>query len=150
VALAAKTDRFGTPQLHIDWRCRPEDIRTVNVGIRLMASAFAAGGHGTLAFNCGEVEASLRREGAYGGHHIGTARMSASPRTGVVDADCRVHDVDNLFVAGSAVFATSGQANPTLTILALALRLADHLKQGLRDRVGPSVLIAPERAPLLV
>jgi choline dehydrogenase-like flavoprotein len=54
--------------------------------------------------------------------------MSDDPRTGVVDADCRVHGVPNLYVAGSSVFTTSGNATPTLTIVALALRLADHLK----------------------
>ena len=54
--------------------------------------------------------------------------MSETPRTGVVDPDCRVHDVTNLYVAGSSVFPTAGFANPTLTIVALALRLADHLK----------------------
>ena len=60
-------------------------------------------------------------------HHIGTTRMSDDPRSGVVDANCRVHATDNLYVAGASVFPTSGHANPTLTILALSLRLADHL-----------------------
>jgi choline dehydrogenase-like flavoprotein len=59
---------------------------------------------------------------------MGTTRMHADPRQGVVDADCRVHGVGNLFVAGSSVFPTGGSANPTLTIIALALRLADHLQ----------------------
>ena len=88
------------------------------------------------------------RFGAYGGHHIGTARMGIDPRSSVVDADCRVHSVRNLFVAGSAVFPTSSQANPTLTLVALALRLAAHLKARLP---GPAQAIAtvavePERA----
>jgi choline dehydrogenase-like flavoprotein len=61
-------------------------------------------------------------------HHIGTARMSRDPRDGVVDEQCAVHGVGNLFVAGSAVFPTSGHANPTLTIVALAIRLAGHLR----------------------
>lgn len=61
-------------------------------------------------------------------HHLGTARMAGDPRRGVVDADCRVHSVENLFIAGGAVFATAGYANPTLTIVALALRLSDHLR----------------------
>jgi choline dehydrogenase-like flavoprotein len=61
-------------------------------------------------------------------HHIGTTRMADDPREGVVDADCRVHGVSNLYVAGSSVFPTAGNANPTLTIVALALRLADRLK----------------------
>ena len=61
-------------------------------------------------------------------HHVGTTRMSTDPRTGVVDPSCRVHGMHNLFIAGSSVFPTEGFANPTLTIIALGLRLADHLK----------------------
>ena len=57
--------------------------------------------------------------------------MSADPRTGVVDADCRVHGLDNLYVAGSSVFTTAGSATPTMTLIALALRLADHLRERL-------------------
>jgi choline dehydrogenase-like flavoprotein len=64
-----------------------------------------------------------------GPHHMGTTRMSAAPRHGVVDAHCHVHSVDNLYVAGSSVFATSGHANPTMTIVAMALRLADRLRE---------------------
>jgi choline dehydrogenase-like flavoprotein len=60
-------------------------------------------------------------------HHIGTTRIHLDPEQGVVDADCRVHGVANLFVTGSSVFPTGGYANPTLTIVALAIRLADHL-----------------------
>ena len=62
-------------------------------------------------------------------HHIGTTRMSDSPLTGVVDRNCRVHGMDNLYICSSSVFPTGGYANPTLTIVALTLRLADHLKQ---------------------
>ena len=58
---------------------------------------------------------------------MGTTRMHADPARGVVDADARVHGVDNLFVAGSSLFPTGGFANPTYTLVALALRLADHL-----------------------
>jgi len=62
------------------------------------------------------------------GHHIGTTRMAADPAQGVVDEHCRVYGVDNLFVASSSVFPTSSHANPTLTIVAMAVRLADYLK----------------------
>ena len=62
-----------------------------------------------------------------GYHHMGGLRMSAAPKHGVVDADCRVHNSPNLFVAGSSVFPTGGWANPTITIMALALRLAHHI-----------------------
>ena len=62
-------------------------------------------------------------------HQMGTTRMHEDPRFGVVDEDCKVHDINNLFVTGSSVFPTAGQANPTLTILALALRLADQISE---------------------
>jgi choline dehydrogenase-like flavoprotein len=64
-----------------------------------------------------------------GGHHMGTTRMHPEPTSGVVDAQCRVHHLSNLFISGSSVFPTTGHANPTLTIVALAIRLADHLKR---------------------
>ena len=62
-------------------------------------------------------------------HQMGTTRMDREPKRGVVDEHCRVHGIANLFIAGSSVFSTSGYTNPTLTIVALALRLADHLRR---------------------
>jgi choline dehydrogenase-like flavoprotein len=94
---------------------------------QILTSAVATAG-------VGEFRSSLDRGGEWrkrvtgGRHHMGTTRMSDSPATGVVDADCRVFGVDNLYVAGSSVFPTVGYANPTLTIVALALRLAEHLR----------------------
>jgi len=64
-----------------------------------------------------------------GHHHMGGTRMSDDPQKGVVDRDCRVHGMRNLYVGGSSVFATSGQCNPTTTIVALAARLGDHLSR---------------------
>ena len=64
-----------------------------------------------------------------GCHHMGTTRMSDDPGSGVVDRDCRVHGVTNLYVAGSSVFPTGGYVTPTFTIVALALRMADHIKE---------------------
>jgi hypothetical protein len=66
---------------------------------------------------------------------MGSTRMHRNPRLGVVDADARVHGISNLFVAGSSVFPTSGSANPTLTIVALSLRLAEHLKELLGEEL---------------
>ena len=63
----------------------------------------------------------------YGNHHIGTVRMGDSPDTGVVDKNCKVFGLQNLYVAGCGVFPTSGVTNPTLSLTALSLRLADHL-----------------------
>ena len=72
-------------------------------------------------------------------HHIGTTRMHPDPRRGVVDEHCRVHGVDNLFMAGCSVFPTGGYINPTLTIMALAIRLGDRIKREAET--------APMRAP---
>jgi choline dehydrogenase-like flavoprotein len=67
-----------------------------------------------------------------GSHHMGTTRMNDSPRQGVVDRNCRVHGIGNLYLAGSSIFPTSGVSNPTLTIIALTLRLADYLGREMR------------------
>lgn len=123
-------DELGMPRLHIDWRYTPQDVETVQAALALLAQDITSSGVGTLDYRPEEVEFEMTRYGAYGGHHIGTARMGTDPRTSVVDANCRVHAVDNLYIASSAVFPTSSQANPTLTIVALALRLGAHLKAG--------------------
>ena len=75
-------------------------------------------------------------------HHLGATRMHEDPKQGVVDADCRVHGIHNLYIAGSSVFPTYGASNPTLTILALALRLADHLKQRLAEAPGTATAVS--------
>ncbi len=134
VTLADRADALGMPRLRIDWRYSAEDIESIGRTLELMAQEFERSGAGRLEYDRATLEEDLLRFGAYGGHHIGTARMGADPRTSVVDADCRVHSVGNLYVAGSAVFPTSSQANPTLTIIALSLRLGRHLSQRLATR----------------
>jgi choline dehydrogenase-like flavoprotein len=129
VSLDDSVDALGIPRIKIDWRYLPEDVHTVSRSLALLARDFAACGVGTLEYDPALVETEMTRYGAYGGHHIGTARMGNDPRHSVVDANCRVHSVRNLFIAGSGVFTTSSQANPTLTIVALALRLAAHLRK---------------------
>jgi len=91
----------------------------------LLADLLETKGIGELESDTAKI-AELRFSDA--SHHIGTTRMSSTARTGVVDSDCRVHGIDNLFVCGSSVFPTGGYANPTMTILALALRLGEHLR----------------------
>jgi choline dehydrogenase-like flavoprotein len=103
----------------------------VSRSLGLLAEDLRQSGSGRFDFDPSEVELEMTRYGAYGGHHIGTARMGTDPRTSVVDPNGRVHGIDNLFVTGAATFPTSSQANPTLTIVALALRLASHLRQRL-------------------
>lgn len=131
VTLGEKTDALGMPQLRVDWRYSSSDIESVAGTLDLIGEELERSGAGRLDFRRETLEEDLMRFGAYGGHHIGTARMGSDVRTSVVDADCRVHSVRNLFVAGSAVFPTSSQANPTLTLIALSLRLGKHLSQRL-------------------
>jgi choline dehydrogenase-like flavoprotein len=127
LTLSQERDRLGMPKLRADWRLTPLDTDSLVRAYGVLAQALEETGAGRLDYDPDAVRAETIKAGAYGGHHLGGARMSADPARGVVDADCRVHGVDNLFVASSAVFPTSGQANPTLTILALTLRLADRL-----------------------
>jgi choline dehydrogenase-like flavoprotein len=129
VQLGERCDCLGMPQLRIDWRYTDLDVHTVTAALRMLADELARSGCGELHCSPDTLEEVIKREGAFGGHHIGTAKMNASRFRGVVDSNCRVHDTRNLFVASSAVFPTSSQANPTLTIVALALRLSEHLKR---------------------
>lgn len=131
LTLSDEQDAFGVPKLKADWRMTDQDVDSLLKAYALLAGELERTGVGVLAYDPAVVAAKARAEGAYGGHHIGAARMSRDPRDGVVDPDCRVHGVHNLFLASSAVFPTSSQANPTLTILALSLRLAEHLRREL-------------------
>jgi len=131
VTLSDRQDLLGLPQLRVDWRYSASDIESLRNTLDLFAAEFERTGAGRLEYRPETLEEDVMRFGAYGGHHIGTARMGADPRTSVVDSNCRVHSVHNLFVAGSAAFPTSSQANPTLTLIALSLRLARHLARGL-------------------
>ncbi|MDB5368649.1 MAG: capsular polysaccharide biosynthesis oxidoreductase [Roseomonas sp.] len=145
VTLAEASDALGMPRLRVDWRWTEGDIRTAQVSFRLLAEELARWGKGSLEADPEEIAYDMLRDGAYGGHHIGTTRMGATPATGVVDADCRVHGMANLWIASAAVFPTSSQANPTLTVVALALRLAARLKQDMAAMpagTGPDLKVA--------
>ena len=123
VHLSRDTDHLGLQRLVLDWRI-PDSVH--DSVLRLQTHL----GHALEARGLGTLEPGA--EGPHytdASHHMGTTRMSDSPRTGVVDRDCRVHGVPNLYVAGSAVFPSAGHANPTLTIVALTLRLAEHLRK---------------------
>lgn len=129
VTLTDERDALGLPRIRVDWRHTPWDIETVRVALGVLRDEFARTGVGRLEYDEATVAAEALRYGAYGGHHLGTARMGRDPATSVVDPDCRVHGVPNLSIASAAVFPTSSQANPTLTIVALAVRMARRLAQ---------------------
>ena len=119
--LAPASDAFGVPRVHLDWAWRPEEQARLERLRSLLVGWFGDAGLPGVV-----VEAD-RIPDPNAHHHAGTTRMSSDPRDGVVDPDGRVHGVENLYVAGASVFPSAGFANPTLTILALALRLSDHL-----------------------
>lgn len=127
VRLTPELDRYGLPRVEIDWRYSSQDIDAVLRSLEIIGDEIEKAGVGKLEIDTDTFERELMRFGAYGGHHIGTTRMGTDPTTSVVDADCKVHDVDNLFIAGSSVLPTSSQANPTLCATAVAMRLASHL-----------------------
>jgi choline dehydrogenase-like flavoprotein len=127
LTLSAERDAFGMPRLKVDWRITDLDLASLEKSYGLLARELQLRGAGWLDFDREKLAWKAKRHGIVGGHHIGTTRMSADPQQGVVDPDCRVHGVANLYVASASVFPTSGQANPTLTLLALTFRLADRL-----------------------
>lgn len=145
VQLGSECDALGVPRADLDWQLSDLDKRSV----RVLMEAFD---RELRRLDLGHVELPewLLDEGRpwridplvsghpIGGyHHIGTTRMASDAGKGVVDAEGRVFGLANLYVAGSSVFSTSGWANPTLTLLALSLRLAEHLGQALKDECRP-------------
>ncbi|QQE66810.1 hypothetical protein GFS31_35130 [Leptolyngbya sp. BL0902] len=127
VTLSPNRDSLGCPKLEVHWRWSPDDAHRISRAQAIFAQAFRQAGLGEFQIAQEDGLPVLGRPS--GAHHLmGTTRMGENPRSSVVDADCRVHGLHNLFVAGSSVFPTGGYANPTLTIVALALRLGDHLK----------------------
>lgn len=141
VTLSEERDALGMPKVRLDWRLNALDWHTMSRTAGIL--------HEDLR-RSGVVEASaLLFDGAcdegprWNWHHIGTTRMHEDPRRGVVDADCRVHGVGNLYIAGSSVFPTAGNHTPTLTIIALALRTADHLRRVLALPAGTTPVRCP-------
>jgi len=127
ITLANDVDALNIPRVNVDWRYTAGDVTTVSKSIQLLVNDIESTGAGTFNYDAALVEFEMTRYGAYGGHHIGTTRMGADERKSVVNSDCRVHGVTNLYVSSASVFPTSSQANPTLTIVAMACRLAEHL-----------------------
>ncbi|HLF71762.1 MAG TPA: GMC family oxidoreductase [Dehalococcoidia bacterium] len=133
VVLGDDRDAFGRPLAGVYWKWGETDRRSLRRVQELLVTAFADSGLGVLRLPAGEATSNVTSPAGIF-HHMGTTRMHADPARGVVDADCRVHGVENLFVAGSSVFPTGGYANPTLTIVALSIRLADQIKALMRSR----------------
>jgi choline dehydrogenase-like flavoprotein len=130
VTLGSRTDDLGMPVARVTWHMTDDDLRSIEASARVVDAALRSQALGYVVWTARQDSTTLI-EGMH--HHLGTTRMHVDPRQGVVDPDCRVHSVDNLFVAGSSVFPTYGASNPTLTIVALAVRLADKLGEVLEQ-----------------
>jgi choline dehydrogenase-like flavoprotein len=119
------------PRLVADIRFSEVDYHTIRTFVKQFKQRMEQSGLGTLHLSNTELDflehPELKKFNS-NAHNIGTTRMSTSPESGVVDTDCRVHGIENLYIAGASVFPTSGHANPTLMLIALALRLGDHLR----------------------
>jgi choline dehydrogenase-like flavoprotein len=128
--LMDQRDPLGRRRVRVQWSPGALELRSLRRAHELLDQALRRSGLGRLEpeLGGGEVEWPASLSGAC--HHIGTTRMHSDPRRGVTDPDCRVHGMTNLYLAGSSVFPTAGYANPTLTIVALALRLGEALGRG--------------------
>ena len=126
ITLSEDRDALGNRRARLTWRLNEVDYRSFDVGQSVLVRELSAIGFGR--FNAPPLTRERVDDSVEGrNHHIGTTRMAASPAEGVVDRDCRVHGVDNLYVAGSGVFPSSGDGSPTMLLTAFALRLAEHL-----------------------
>jgi choline dehydrogenase-like flavoprotein len=125
VTLDDERDALGFPRARLDWRLSERDFRSIRETQDCIDQALREANMGRLERKLGDEHPPALFRGNH--HHMGTTRMSADPRQGVVDTNGRVHGLQNLFIAGSSVFPTAGYANPTLTIVALAVRLAHRI-----------------------
>ncbi len=134
VMLSEERDRIDMRKIKLDWRLSELDKLSLRKGMHAIGEELGRLGLGRTKVDI-TLDDQYWNENLYWSyHHMGTTRMHNDPTQGVVNADCRVHGIDNLFIAGSSVFPSVGCATPTLTIGALAIRLADHIKQNLEKK----------------
>lgn len=127
VTLVSERDALGVNRVQLDWQPTALDIRTIIRAQEIIGQELHRAGLGDLYIELKDETPPPDLHGGY--HQMGTTRMHTDPKKGVVDENCLVHGVSNLFIAGSSVFPTVGYANPVLTLVALAVRLADHVKR---------------------
>ena len=135
VMLGEECDALGQRRVNLDWRMMPLDMRTIIRGQEIIDEELRHAGLGRLHIEM-QDDSPPPPQLTGGWHHMGTTRMHVDPKKGVVDDNCRVHGIGNLFIAGPSVFPTGGYANPVLTIIAMAVRLADHVKGRMTGKGG--------------
>ncbi len=139
IELSDARDAMGLQLANLNWQLQEIDKRSVRVLMETLGDEFQRLGWGDVKPSdwlysqdvIWKTDPLISAHPIGGYHHMGGLRMSHTPRSGVVDANCKLHDSPNLYVAGSSVFPTGGWANPTVTIMSLALRLGVHLRQKL-------------------
>ena len=131
VVLSTENDALGMPYADLHWKLSALDKQSMRTFFDIVAHEFGRTGVGRLQILDWLLEDDTSWPSFLSGgfHHMGTTRMHDDPKQGVLDANAKVHSVENLYVAGASAFPTSGAPNPTLTLIALTLRLSDHLKQ---------------------
>jgi len=132
VRLSEERDALGLNNVELHLQFGKLETHTIAVAQEEFAKALGLGNIGRMKINFEPGETEWMSSVGWQFHHLGGTRMSDGPEDGVVDKNCKMHSVDNLFIAGSSIFPTGGQANPTMNIVAFALRLADHLKKELK------------------
>lgn len=136
VYLSSEKDEFGMNRITLDWKLTMLEKRSIRKLYELLGQEIGRTGLGRvklLDWLQDEKDTSWPSILGGGWHHMGTTRMHDDPTKGVVDANCKLHGIHNLYVAGSSCFTTSGVASPTLNLVALTLRLSDHLKNQIEN-----------------
>lgn len=127
ISLDKEVDELGLRRARLDWEFSEQDLRTIRTLSMKVAQEMARLDRARVQLAAFILDPKQEIEIGGHAHQMGTTRMASDPRFGVVNENCRVHGIRNLFIAGSSVFPTGGGTNPTLTVVLLALRLADHL-----------------------
>lgn len=138
VILENERDELGMLRAGLEWNISSHEKYSILKMFELTAKELGLSGIGRVKLNDSLLEGNedLWVESRFpANHHMGTTRMSNDPKKGVVDSNCKVHGLNNLFVAGSSCFVTSGCANPTYTLISLSLRLSNHIKNKLNSNV---------------
>jgi choline dehydrogenase-like flavoprotein len=138
ITLGSELDALGVPRAHLHWELTALDKKSIRKIYELIGQQMGISNLGRvrlLEFLQDPNDDSFPDTVNGGWHHMGTTRMANSPKQGVVDSNCKVHGIANLYVAGSGCYTTSGAPNPTLTLVALSLRLSDHLKVKLKEPI---------------
>ncbi len=128
VTLSQKKDALNQNRAALNWQLSDLDKKGVLYSQQLIAQEVGRSGIGRMKILIPDEEENILDGSIGGNHHMGTTRMHNDPKQGVVDANCRIHGLANIYIAGSSVFPCCGAINPTLTITALSIRLADHIK----------------------